>query len=154
MRKLLPIAAVATITILASQFAGASGTRIAQEETIVLTDVTTSVNIVDAGAPHHFSVGDLAALRGRLEDGTGAKVGSDRTDCVSNKGSVFVCTVQYAIEGRGNVTAQWVQDFNSINGIAGAVTGGTGEFENVRGSIQIAFSSGSPESELTLHLLP
>lgn len=116
MRRLLPITAVAAITVIASQFAGASGTRIAQEETIVLTEVTTAVSVIDAGNPHAFSVGDLVALRARLEDETSAKVGTDRANCVSNKGSIFVCSAQYTIEGRGDVTAQWVQDFASIIG--------------------------------------
>jgi len=154
MRKLLPIAAVLAVAVLANQFATATGTRIAQEETIVLTDVITASRIVDAGNPGTFSVGDLVAIRARLDDGAGTKVGNDRTNCVSNKGSTFVCTAEYTIEGRGDITAQWVQDFSSIARVTGAITGGTGEYENVRGSIEIAFASGSPEQDLTLHLLP
>jgi len=154
MRKLLVATSVIGIAVVGTGLAGAAGSRIVEEETFSITENTTFV-VFDTKAADlgDMDPGDEVIYRSQLLDPTdGTKVGLDRVNCTINKPPMMICTAALALTGRGTISAQFAADVTSPEGFLMAITGGTGEFENVRGSITADTSD--QVATLTFHLLP
>ncbi len=132
--------------------AALASSDITQPETIVLTSMTVKQVGIDVGAKG-FGPGDQYVFQDTLYDETGAtKVGADRGQCTQSFHAWTVCEVALSIAGRGEITS--VGAFNQKEQAADfPLIGGTGEFDNVRGSAHVEFTS-EVESTITLNLLP
>ena len=128
---------------------------ITQPETIVTIDTTVKDAFVDVGKKG-FSVGDSFMFVDRLtSEADGSPVGTVRGQCTFNLRAWALCEAAVFIGDRGEVIAQGAVAFTEeAAAFDVAVTGGTGEFENVRGSIHIEGTSDENVSTLTLHLIP
>ncbi len=154
MRKLLVASSVIGLMLVGSGLADAAGSRIAQEETFTVTENTTYV-VFDTKADDlaDMAPGDEVIYRSQLLDPVGGtKVGIDRVNCTINKPPRMICTVAVSITDRGTISAQFTAAVTSPAGFVMAITGGTGEFENVGGSITA--STSDEVAQLTFHLLP
>ncbi len=88
-----------------------------------------------------------------LYDETGTtKMGADHGQCTQSFQNWTICEVALSISGRGEITT--VGAFDQRDQAADfPLIGGTGEFDNVRGSAHVEFTS-ETESTITLNLLP
>ena len=163
--------ALLAIAIFGVTFAGANSSKIAAEETLTLTTKQTNGQLSDIG-PRGLSAGDVFSYRSALYE-HGQKIGVENGNCgphfpISAHHLRFLCSaVSSDIFGRGQILsagtftldvtagalrhgkktfASAVQDSD----ITFAITGGTGQFQNVRGEIH-ASSTSNKES---FHLLP
>jgi hypothetical protein len=132
--------------------------NIVAEETIVVVEHSTGFKVVDLrGNPDDFNVGDRYMFRSRLTDDADAVVGHANTECVVDFVKSDTCSVTYELEPRGTIVAQGQVPVSEL-GPGGtwtyAILGGTGEFENVRGSVTVAVVGNGPDTEHSLHLLP
>lgn len=158
MRRVFMVLLVVGVGVLASGFASAiAATGIAQEETIVFSEHTLKGKVLDlAGKPDDFVPGDRYVFRSRLTQGT-IKAGALYVDCSVHFGKRDTCTQVYDVKGRGTVVATGLIPVSQLD-VGGtwtlAITGGTGEFENVGRSVAVEIVSQAGDSEHTLHLLP
>jgi len=157
--------ALLTIVVLSVGFAGAAPSRITSEETMTLTTKQTNGVLVDVGQPG-LSAGDLFEYRSALWS-HGEKVGVENGNCgphfpVSGHHLRFLCSaVSSDIFGRGQILSAGAFTLDITEGalrrgtnifahaangsdITFAITGGTHDFENVRGQIQ-EFSNSNTE---------
>lgn len=135
----------------------ASPRGIDQEENIVVIETTTN------GKAHFFGdqpfrPGDIYVFRSVLnsEDGA-AKVGSLRVSCAVTFDHRDLCTNAYLVTGRGEIMAQGtIPDAELHPGGQWdlAVTGGSGDFENVRGSVHVEYLNTEGQTRQTIHLIP
>ena len=131
-----------------------AGNNITQPETMVLTATTLQRRIVDIGRPG-FGPGDILAFVDSLTDpADGSRVGTVRGLCTVQIGHWQTCQVGGFLDGRGEIFVSGVistdPDFDSNL----AITGGTGEFENVRGSLLLEPVANTSGSDITLSLIP
>lgn len=103
---------------------------------------------VDTGA-RGDSPGDYFVFEDRLTNAAGARIGSDSARCM-----LVVLTIRcdgtFFIDGRGTVE---VSGSFTPKSSAMAVTGGTGDFRNVRGQARITGSTDTT-TDFVLSLLP
>ena len=160
MRRLLPLVLAAVIGLvgagLTSAFAAA---RIAQEETIVLGEHTLKGRSVElVGNPDNpFNAGDRYMFRSALSDEQDVTVGHLYVDCQVQFAKKDACSHVYELNERGTITALGMIPVSQLK-LGGtwqlAITGGTGEFENVGGSTTVVIVDDAGNSEHSLHLLP
>jgi hypothetical protein len=86
-----------------------------------------------------------------------AVVGHLNAECLVQFAKRDTCSVIYEISPRGTIVAVGEVPVSQL--VVGgtwtfAITGGTGEFENVRGSVAVEIVDDTGNSEHTLHLLP
>jgi hypothetical protein len=131
-----------------------AGTGIPAEETIVALQKITKAMDTDLGKPGP-TPGDELVLRSGLFDEAGAKLGTGYVNCRANFERFAMCSTAFFLSGRGEVVAGGAINFGDEppQPFDVPVTGGTGEFENVRGSIH-AEAVGPGEFLLTFHLIP
>ena len=132
--------------------------NIVAEETLVVGEHSTKFRIFDlAGKPDDFKVGDRYMFRSELTDEAEQVVGHANTECVVNFAKRDTCTVTYDIPPRGSIVAIGdvpVSELGPGGAWTYAITGGTGEFENVRGSVTVEVAGDGPDTAHSLHLLP
>jgi hypothetical protein len=159
MRRLLPLVLAAVIGLagagLTSAFAAA---RIALEETIVLSEHSVNGRNTDlVGRSDVFNPGDRYVFRSVLRDAQAARVGQMFVDCTVQFAKQDSCSHVYDLRGRGTITALGMIPVSQLK-VGGtwqlAITGGTGEFENVGGSTTVVIVDDTGNSEHSLHLLP
>jgi hypothetical protein len=131
-----------------------AGNNITTAETLVLTETNLKGRSVNVGKPG-FGPGDSFIFVDSLTDpADGSRVGTVRGQCTIQIGQWQTCQVGGFLDGRGEIFVSGVtrntdqpmaQDF--------AITGGTKEFENVRGSAHVEPVSDN-EQETTLVLIP
>ena len=96
-----------------------------------------SVELVSGESLKDVTKGIQHQLREEALDDSGARVGAIRWDCAN--GADWHCTVVYSLHGsvdeRGTIVAAGI--FRGFTGESLAVTGGTGAYANVRGSIEL-----------------
>jgi len=111
-----------------------------------------TVELVSGASLKEVTKGIQHQLREEALDDSGTRVGTIRWDCAN--GADWHCTVVYSLRGsvdeRGTVVAAGI--FRGFTGESLAVTGGTGAYANVRGSIEL--SVGSDGFTHTLELIP
>jgi hypothetical protein len=131
--------------------------NIVAEETIVVGEHSTKFRIVDGfGKPDDFKVGDRYLFRSELTE-VEEVVGHANTECAVQFAKRDTCSVVYELDPRGSILAEGQVPVSQL--VVGgtwtlAITGGTGEFENVRGSVIVEIVDDSGNSEHSLHLLP
>jgi len=128
---------------------------ITEPETIVTVDTTVKEGFVDVGKKG-FSHGDSFLFVDRLTGETdGASVGTVRGQCTFNLRGWALCEAAIFIGDRGEVFVEGAVLFTEESTTFDVpITGGTGEFENVRGSIHIEPTDEEAVSLLTLDLIP
>jgi hypothetical protein len=158
MRRAIAVIAAVLVGVLAAGLTSAvASTGIAREETLVLGEHTLKGRVLDlAGAPDDFKAGDRYLFRSQLTEGSDV-AGYLYADCNVHFSKRDTCSMVYDIAGRGTFVAQGLIPVSQV--VPGgswslAITGGTGEFENVGGSIAVTIVNDQGDSEHTVHLLP
>jgi hypothetical protein len=131
-----------------------AGNNITAPETLVLTETNLKGRFVDVGKPG-FGPGDSFFFVSSLTDpADSSKVGSVHGQCSAHIGHWQICEAGAFLVDRGEIFVSGViPATDQLADFDLAITGGTGEFENVRGSVHINQISNT-ESEDTLTLIP
>jgi hypothetical protein len=118
-------------------------------ETLVVIQSLPRQQYVDLGDPGP-SPGDLLVFASTLANQGGTPVGDLHIACTQNFDQVAVCVGIFNLSGRGKISVDASPVFP--NPTVGMVTGGTGEFQNVRGEAHI---DPQPDgtTKITFHLL-
>src|SRR5262249_690167 len=103
-------------------------------ETLVVIQSPPRQQYVNLGAPGP-SPGDLLELASTLANQAGTLVGDLHIACTQSFDQVAVCVGIFNLSGRGKLSVDASPVFP--NPTVGMVTGGTGEFQNVRGEAPI-----------------
>jgi hypothetical protein len=135
-----------------------AGPGIVQEETVIFGEHTLRGRNLDlVGEAADFRPGDRYIFRSELRDAQDAIAGHLFVDCSVQFAKKDSCSQVYEIIARGTVTAEGLIPVSQLK-VGGtwvlAITGGTGEFENVGGSATVEIVDEAGNSEHTLHLLP
>jgi hypothetical protein len=114
-----------------------AGADITSPETFTLVGTTIKDRFVDVGK-HGFSPGDVNMFVERLTDETDAVVGKARIQCTSHVGPWAICIGTFNITGRGEIVGEGIVPFGpDATSFDVPVTGGTGDFSNVRGEVNV-----------------
>jgi len=124
-----------------------TGTR--PGETLVVIQSPPRQQYIDLGAPGP-SPGDLLAFASTLANQAGIPIGDLHIACTQNFDQVAVCAGIFNLSGRGKISVDASPVFP--NPTVGMVTGGTGEFQNVRGEAHIV-PQPDGTTKITFHLL-
>jgi len=126
-----------------------ASTGSAQGETLVVIQGPPRQQYIDLGAPGP-SPGDLLVFASTLTNQAGAPIGDLHIGCTQNFDQVAVCVGIFNLSGRGKISVDASPVFP--NATVGMVTGGTGEFQNVRGE---AYIDPQPDgtTKITFHLV-
>ena len=159
MRRFSVIVAAVLVGMLGAGLTSAiAATSIVVEETIVVGEHTNKSKIIDlAGQPDDFKVGDRYMFRSELTDEADDVVGHLNTECVVDFAKRDTCSVVYELAPRGRIVAEGqvpVSELGPGGAWTYAILGGTGEFENVRGSVRVEVVGDGPDTEHSIHLLP
>jgi hypothetical protein len=133
-----------------------AGNNITTPETLVLTETSLKGKFVEVGKPG-FGPGDSFLFVDSLTDpADGSRVGTVRGQCTVQIGHWQICQVGGFLDGRGEIVVSGVsRSTEQPIPLDFAITGGTGEFENVRGSVHLEPDlNNEAESTLTLTLIP
>ena len=144
--------ALATATALLGFTAGGIGFARAvapTDETLVVVQQAPQQQFVDLGDPGP-SPGDIIAFHSVLTNKAGGDVGDLNIQCGVNFGGKAVCVGIFSIDGRGQLSVDALPEFPKP--VTGIVTGGDGDFRNVRGEADI-----EPQQDgttlITFHLI-
>ena len=135
----------------------ATGSRLAEEEQFTLYSETLRFGSVDV-PPRGFSLGDQDIVLDMLWSDAAKTIAAGRDRVVSEwlHRSHAMVQVEYSIDGRGKLFAAGTLNFSEAfleSGDDLAIVGGTGEFENVHGSVHLSVFD--PETfQNDIHLLP
>jgi len=118
-------------------------------ETLVIIQSLPRQQLVDLGDPGP-SPGDLLVFASTLANQAGTPIGDLHIACTQNFDQVAVCVGIFNLPRRGKLSVDASPVFP--NPTVGMVTGGTGEFQNVRGEAHI---DPQPDgtTKITFHLL-
>jgi hypothetical protein len=160
MRRLFTLVLAASIGLVGAGLSTAfAATQIAQEETLVLSEhsVQSRATLDLVGDQDAFNPGDRYVFRSILRDAQELRVGQMFVDCTVQFAKEDACSHVYDLEGRGTITALGMIPVSQLK-LGGtwqlAITGGTGEFENVGGSTTVVIVDDTGNSQHSLHLLP
>lgn len=152
----LSTAAIAGILLVSAGGAAAAQatSEITQPETIVLIDKILKGHDVDLGKPGP-GPGDFFMFVDSLTDPTdGSSVGKVRGRCEFQLQRWFYCEAAAFIGDRGQILVEGFGQFTEeLPTFDLAITGGTGEFDNVRGSLHIETLT-PHRSRFTFDLIP
>jgi hypothetical protein len=154
-RKLLIVGLAGVLVLVGGGLSMAlAGNNITTPETLVLTETTLKDRSVDIGKPG-FGPGDVFLFVSSLTDpADGSRVATVRGQCTVQIGFSQMCQAGAFLVDRGQIFVSGViQATDQPTAFDLAITGGTGEFENVRGSVHIDPVSDTV-SEDTLTLIP
>jgi hypothetical protein len=153
MRKRLWLVGAALAVVLALAGGALSAQTITEAETLSLVLVTTRSTEIDVGKPG-FGPGDYFVERERVyNESESAVLGSGFVKCTFGFREL-VCDAVLRIRGRGQISATGAGFASEeTTRFTVGITGGTGEFQNVRGEGHVRFTGGR-RALLTLHLLP
>jgi hypothetical protein len=156
MRRLHAVLAVGLVLVLGIVLGGlaygsSSEPRITQKETIAANARFTAFKYVDVGNRGE-SPGDEVLFRARLRAG-GSRIGYAVVVCTLTFSNVIQCDGTAKIGQRGKVTVQGA--FSEMQQVhtSFAVTGGTGNFRNARGTLEVEDTAPNTAA-FTFHLIP
>ena len=134
--------------------ANAGGADITAPETITVLGTTIKDRYVDVGK-HGFSPGDVLVFVERLNDeADDSVVGKSRIQCTVHVGPWAICVGTFDFTGRGEIVGEGLVPFgDDAVSFDVPVTGGTGDFTNVRGEVHIEPVSDEVERE-SFELIP
>lgn len=123
-------------------------------ETILSLEHLVNDRYVDVGKKG-FSPGDeFMFLESMFDETDTNRIGTNRVLCTMYLRRWAWCSATFIIDGRGAIVAEAAVPFTeSTTTIDLPITGGTGEFANVRGTIHDEFVS-ETTTRLTMNLIP
>jgi len=146
------VAAAGLLGLIGGSVAANAGTDITSPETITTVGTVVKDRFVDVGRKGP-SVGDTFATTLDIKSQAGVDLGTERTQCAVGTGKWAICTGTFDITGRGEIVgtgavniASETPDFDV------PITGGTGDFANVRGVAHVHLTENGETD--TLELLP
>lgn len=156
MRKPLFVAALVLVIIGAALTVSfASGQRaVVQPMRVAVREHALTDTVINTGKKGDSS-GDLLTFHNPIFDSTNShKVGHDQGDCIriSPKAGTWECRWLTYIAGRGAIMVEGAF-FDGRNSTL-AVTGGTQEFRNARGSMKLVSRFGGKQYDFIFNLLP
>ena len=155
MRKQLFVGALVVVLVGAALTISFAGTRaVTRPVTIHVIEHAVTDRVTDTGKMGD-SPGDLLTWHNPIFDGANAKrVGHDQGDCIriSPKAGTWECRWLTYIAGRGAIMVEGAF-FDGRNNTL-AVTGGTLEFRNARGSMKLVSRHGGAQYDFIFQLLP
>lgn len=155
MRKQLFVGALVVVLVGAALTISFAGTRaVTRPVTIHVIEHAVTDRVTDTGKKGD-SPGDLLTWHNAIFDGANAKrVGHDQGDCIriSPKAGTWECRWLTYIAGRGAIMVEGAF-FDGRNNTL-AVTGGTLEFRNARGSMKLMSRHGGAQYDFIFQLLP
>ena len=154
MRNTVVSVAVAAglLGLIGGTVAANAGTDITSPETITTVGTTTKDKFIDVGRQGP-SVGDTFASTVDIKSTTGVDLGTERTQCTLGTGRWAICTGAFDITGRGEIVGTGMVNFGTESpDFDVPITGGTGDFANVRGVAHIHLTQNGETD--TLELLP
>ena len=114
-----------------------AGADITSPETFTLVGTTIKDRFVDVGKQGN-SPGDLIVFVNRLTDETDTVVGKARIECTAHIGQWAICIGTFNITGRGEIVGEGMVPLGpDTTSFDVPVTGGTGDFSNVRGEVTV-----------------
>ena len=135
-----------------------ASSRIAAEESMTVYTETARYRFVDNGKKGS-SVGDHDLYFDAIfsDEGKTVRIGTDRVVVEYMQSTYAMVQLEFTIQGRGKIYAAGTLDFGEsfLEGTGGdlSIVGGTGEFENVGGSVHLSvFDDETFKNEM--HLLP
>lgn len=142
-KKPLFIGAMALVVVGTALTVSFAGNRaVTQPTTLHVVEHSLTDKVTDTGKPGD-SVGDLYSWYNPVFDAADkTKVGHDQGDCVrvSVKAGSWECRWLTYIAGRGAIMVEGA--FYDARNSTLAITGGTGEFRNARGSMKLTTRKG------------
>jgi hypothetical protein len=123
-------------------------------ETIIAIEHLVKDAYVDVGK-EGFGLGDeFMFLESMFDETDTNRIGTNRVLCAAHLRAWFWCSATFTIDGRGAIVAEAAVPLTeSTTTIDLPITGGTGEFANVRGTIHDEFLS-ETDTRLTMNLIP
>ncbi|HEX6843911.1 MAG TPA: allene oxide cyclase family protein [Actinomycetota bacterium] len=152
-RTIVPVALAAVLAGGAIGYAVA-GDKLEAPTTIHVVERATTDKVVDVGRPGD-STGDLLTFHNLLFDETNThRVGHDQGEClrISARQGTWECRWIAWIDGMGAITVEG--QFSDHHGTVLAITGGTGQFRNARGSMRLGFRDDPAEFDFVYKLIP
>jgi hypothetical protein len=145
-------AAAGLLGLIGGSVAASAGTSITAPETITTVGTTVQGKFVDVGKKGP-SVGDMTADTIDIKSQAGVDLGTERTQCTLGTGGWAICTGTFDITGRGEIVGTGAVNFKAESpDFDVPITGGTGDFANVRGVAHIHLTENGETT--TLELLP
>ena len=155
MRKELFVGALVIVLVGAALTISFAGTRaVTRPVTIHVIEHAVTDRVTDTGK-RGDSPGDLLTWHNPIFDATNShQVGHDQGDCIriSPKAGTWECRWLTYIAGRGAIMVEGAF-FDGRNNTL-AVTGGTLEFRNARGSMKLVSRHGGAQYDFIFQLLP
>lgn len=123
-------------------------------ETIISIEHSVKDGFVDVGKKG-FSPGDeFMFLESMFDETDTTRIGTTRVLCTQHLRQWAWCSATFTLDGRGAIVVDGaVQLTESTTTIDLSITGGTGEFANVRGTVHDEFLSAT-KTRLTMNLIP
>ena len=155
MRKVLTIGAGAGVFVLvAALMAGATSPHVTQPRRIHVIEHAASDTVIDTDQSGTDTTGDLLTFHNSIYDAADAThVGRDQGDCIRinvARGTWECRWVTWVGDGSITVEGPFYDTHDSVL----AITGGTGEFRNVRGSMLLKARSGGTEYDFIFSVQP
>ena len=155
-KKLLAVVGVAcALGLVAGTFVANAGADIAAPETITVLGTVTKDRYVDVGKKGPTPGDTFMFVEQLTDESDDSVVGKSNISCTMHIGSWAICTGTFTINGRGEIVGQGLVPFgqDDVASFDVPVTGGTGEFDNVRGEVHVEGISETEERH-TLSLIP
>jgi hypothetical protein len=151
-RTVSVVAAAGLLGLIGGTVAAAAGTGIPSPETITTVGTTVKDKFVDVGK-RGPPIGDTFATTVDIKSQAGVDLGTERTQCTLGAGMWAICTGAFDITGRGEIVGTGMVNFGSESpDFDVPITGGTGDFANVRGVAHVHLTKNGETD--TLELLP
>jgi hypothetical protein len=152
MRKTLVVGAIVVVVIATALTISFAGDRtVTQPMRLHVIELAQTDKVINTGKRGDTS-GDLLTFHNAIVNTNGKRIGHDQGDCVriSPKQGSWECRWMTFIAGRGRIMVEG--PFYDSHDSTFAVTGGTQEFRNVRGSMKIHARPGG--FDFVFELLP
>jgi hypothetical protein len=131
-----------------------AGADITAPETFTVIGTTIRDRFADVGK-HGFSSGDtFSSVERMTNEADDTRVGTGRIRCTVHIGPWAICVGTFAIDDRGEIIAEGMVPLSEdVTTFDVPVTGGTGDFANVRGEVHVEPLSETEERD-TFELIP
>jgi hypothetical protein len=151
------VSAACLLGVIGGTVIAGAGSTITVPETFTLVGSSRGFALVQAsgGRPAATDPGDVLIYDLLLNDTGGADVGKARAQCTIHIHRWEICTYTWSIAERGEIVAEGAMPpyaYLDTPPLDLAVTGGTGEFTNVRGTVHIEVLDGGERD--TFNLIP
>ena len=131
---------------------GSGSASLTQEENLRTNARFTNFHFVDNSPTNQQGLGDEVLIRVKLSQG-GSRIGTGLIKCTDMFYRQLACAATMQIEGRGKIVVEGTFAERQRIHASIAVTGGTGDFRNARGTVEID-DTGPNTSSFDFHLIP